>query len=469
MYQSQILKSIINNEQAIAHVTKLNKLNKYVFPDEENSALFSLIYDHYLKYGKIPTWNYLEDFFVIEKDNPARTAYEAVEELKESQPVDLETYPDLQINYTVRNNASNLARKFEQEIKSANISEVQDKVFDFSSSVSTIIREISSTSKSEVRAYGDHAVEEARKRYEQSKEKGGLSVSKYGIKQIDDVTGGIYRDDLIYLPGYSGQGKSTMARQVTYNQILQARNWYFLTLEVVAETTIDQFYILHSSNPDIFGWNAPRITKEDVKNGTLTPEQESFYFDKVIPDFTQNPNYGNLYIMKPQDPLYDFETSLADIMYINVAEFPIDGVTLDYPQLVRPKRKGKIEREDYNMMFAMYRQFFLSFNGGIPAIFPSQIRRDAYLKAIKDKYNSYDLSVMSDYNEQERSASQVISIIQTPAMLEAGEVQIQNLKARDSRPFKTFRIMRDGSTGAHYENKLPSSKDISEIIDTLEI
>ena len=207
---------------------------------------------------------------------------------------------------------------------------------------------------------GDDAIEDIKAHYEILKEKGYI-VANTEIKQIDAIWGGVQRDDMLTIGGYTGQGKSTLARYMTYLQTLNGRNSVYITTEMTSESVRAYFLSMHANNRKIWGFGKPSITTKAILSGNFTDDQSDFFFNEVIPDFMHNPDYGTLKIIEPDtydSTIYD---TLNEVQSIHKSEFPIHFLAWDYLTNMRPNRKvSHDQRQEYNKAISDARRFFLN-------------------------------------------------------------------------------------------------------------
>ena len=127
----------------------------------------------------------------------------------------------------------------------------------------------------------------------------GYYIGKLGSDTIDSAIGGLHNVDLINLGGFTNQGKSPFMRQITYNLLMQGLNCMFVSLEMDYSSIETSFYTLHANNYKVFGFSNPKVTTKEVREATLSEEEEDYLFNQVIEDFNNNDSYGSLYILQP--------------------------------------------------------------------------------------------------------------------------------------------------------------------------
>ena len=129
-----------------------------------------------------------------------------------------------------------------------------------------------------------------------ARESGKTNAIRFGIEELDRKTGGMQPGELVMSAAYSGEGKTTLTIQASWSAAVeQGKNVVFFSTETVREQ-IRRKIIARHSRLEKFGLPQGLNTR-DLKNGTLSPEEEEIY-EKVVDDFTNNPAYGRIYIVQ---------------------------------------------------------------------------------------------------------------------------------------------------------------------------
>lgn len=232
--------------------------------------------------------------------------------------------------------------------------------------------------------------------------------------------------------------------------VMQGANVYFATSETVRTTVRRRIVARHSRLPK-FGLERG-LDSTDLKNGTLSPEEEKALL-AVVKDLDTNSNYGKIFISQiPRGAtLSYFETR----MNRQQQQWNIDLALMDYLALLKSDRKRTSEREEMSEVIKDAKVFATSFNNGkgVPLITPWQIRRESYQDA--QRTGAYGLSSLSDTAEIEKSADQIISLLRVPES--PGTLSLQFLKMRDGEIPNAITLTHDFRNALLTDEKQKSS------------
>jgi len=284
------------------------------------------------------------------------------------------------------------------------------------------------------------------------------------LDRIDEVFRGVKLGDLFIVAAFVGQGKSTFIANIVYNAIYQGRNGVFFTLEMTYLEMRTILYVLHCSNPEWYQHPkykhlAGKITYDKVRNGEMTSEEEEFY-DHACEDFINRKDFGKLYIIQPPDALspsylemelYDKKAALADM------NEKLDFCVIDYIGLMVQDKEDRYGdfNVDLNNIIKKLKNLAITFDegSGLRMITPFQVNREGWKEAVKND-GVYRLTALSNANESERSADEVVSLFMNEEMKKAGRMKICCLKHRRGAEFAPFE--------AHIDLQ---SKRIRDIVD----
>lgn len=472
MYQKSILKSIIDNQDYLA-LTRLQGRQSIVFQDPDLLKLYNEISTLSAKYHQVPDSKFLTEFFKSEKVSKAKDAFHNL--YKEAEihiSSNILGLIDQQLLYYVRKKSQSILKSYSNDFKLGNATDIPDILTDLTDDLNQVAKALESDLNTEGIMYHDpeNEVNEIKQRlisdYDLRKS-GTQGYYKFdtGIDQIDKTIGGIHSVEFLGILGFVKNGKSYLCRQIAYNVLCQGKNVVFISLEMSYESIQHSFLSLHANNVRAWGYDTPKIKTADIRAGTLSSKAEEFYKNQVIDDFTTSPDMGTLYIKQPSTSKYTPENLFSDIRNLKNT-MDIDLLVIDYPGLMQPS-SGRRDRESYNELFRVLRGFGLA--NHIPIIFPVQTNRAGFDNALKDKENLFSTDAIGDYSSIERECTNVISIITTQDMREAGQSQIQHLLSRESQLFSAFRINSDFETGIMSELKQLSQEDTEQLIQEIEI
>lgn len=254
--------------------------------------------------------------------------------------------------------------------------------------------------------------------------KRGMGI-RTGIKAVDTVTSGMQNGELILICAYTGQGKSMLATQLAWNAaIMQGKNVFFATSETIRPQVRRRMLARHSRLPQ-FGI-PDGLNSYDLKNATLSPEMET-KFEDVVQDFTNNPNYGKVYVAQvPRGGTLGFLEARLSRQQVS---WNIDLVVIDYLALLRPDRKRQSTREEFNDIIKDTKVMATTFDGGrgIPVVSPWAMSQTAYREA--ERTGEYALANLAETSEAEKSADMILSLMRLRD--EPNHVRLQFLKNRD--------------------------------------
>ena len=473
-YGDVLIKSTIYNQDPTLFEI-IDRKESFLF-DENQEILYNILKGMYLKNDVVPSAEILDAYFKYEKLNPAKGVWEhlrldAVEPIK-----DIKILTDLALSIIIKGKTKQALKATNNSLNIKGNSNVYDILESLQDTIGEFKEALENDQHTELYLEGEQAANEYRLEYEKRKNGNTVFLGKYGIESIDRNVTGYERSDLIHIAGFTNQGKSPLLRFLAYQALLQGLNVVFFTLEISSDRIRDQFYTLHANNGQRFGFNNPKITSDKLKRGELTPDEENFLLNQVIPDFTTAADMGLLYILQP-DGEYTFDDMCLKVRRINKTVMPVDVLALDYATLLLPSSNvSRVDTTTTNIMLRRLRQFGLSFKKancdkpGLMILNAAQTNRTGFEEACKHPQNLYDLSALGQYNSLEKDATAVYSVLQTNDMKAAGEVQVQPLKLRDGKFFPPFKMIFDGETGFYYEtNQKLTSEDKADIIASIDL
>lgn len=477
-YANQLLKSTIyKQDPTLIEVLEGNLTKEDYLFDEPQTVLFNILRDNYIKNDKVPSKEFLDNFYRFEKTNISKELWKELKSDSIEIIDDIKEMTDLALNVIVRSRAKDTLKQVENSIKLSDTSSIQDTIDALQENLSELQDVLKGDTHTEMLLFGPEVSDTYKKEYYKAKENlEFIYRGKTGISVIDNAITGYDIADLVNIAGFTNQGKSPMLRFLAYQLLLQGLNVVFFTLEISIEKIREQFYVLHANNGKRFSFNSPKITLQKVKSKEMTEQEEDYFLNKVIPDFTNAKDMGSLYILQP-DGEYTFDDMCMKVRKINKNIMPVDVLVLDYATLLLPTRNvGHINKDVVNLMLRRLRQFSLTFKkfgadrSGLLIINAAQVNRGGFEDACKHPQNMYQLSALGDYNALEKDATTVLSILQTDEMRAAGEVQLQPLKLREGTWFKPFKMVFDGGTGYFYEtNQQISTEDKEAVLEEIEL
>ena len=230
-----------------------------------------------------------------------------------------------------------------------------------------------------------------------------------GIRELDDITKGLYKPSLVVISAPAGSGKTTSAVSIMYDAVVhQNKNFAYITFEIQSEQIESSFLSRHSLEmSNSFGSNV-KIKSSDLKRYVAHPDFLR-KLDIVKEDFDKRVN-GKLYIVSQSNfDKFDAVTLIKKLKSIDdecrLRGEKLDGFVFDYVQLTKfYKPQGiKDEKETMNYYVRQFQSICNTFNNeGLVGIILAQTNR-AGSEALK-KSKDASLFSFAEANELERSA-----------------------------------------------------------------
>lgn len=277
-------------------------------------------------------------------------------------------------------------------------------------------------------------------RQKQMRELGITSGIRSGVSAIDDVVDGLQPGELDLMIGNSSSGKSSFCVQLAHNACVeQGKNVAFYTSETL-RPQISRKLLARHSNLDKFGLRQGLNTR-DIKNGTLTEEEEKILRD-VVRDWSSNPDYGRFHLAQvPHGATVNSIYASAQAVH---HRFSVDLIVIDYLKLMSSGTRRQSSREEYNDTLVQAKQMATAFadGRGVPVVSPWQVTREAHEKAVVAGY--YTLSALAETSEATNSPDVIISFLE-PREKQGRytELKAQVLKDRDGEQASGLQVNVD--------------------------
>lgn len=286
-----------------------------------------------------------------------------------------------------------------------------------------------------------------------AREDGTSKSILFGIKELDDKTGGMQPGELIISAAYSSEGKTTLTIQAAWSAAVeQGKNVVFFSTETVRDQIRRKLISRHSKHPKFALANG--LNSRDLKNGTLSPDEEK-KFEEVVADLDGNEEYGRIYIV--QVPRSATVASLESRMRRIQTMFNIDLVVMDYLALLLPERGRNSTREELSDILKEAKKLATTFDDGrgVPFLSPWQVSRAAREDA--ERLGMYTSRALSETAEATNSADMIVSLL---APLDNSEriaqLVMQVMKNRDGETANGLRVEVDYAT-AHFRSVLATA------------
>lgn len=267
---------------------------------------------------------------------------------------------------------------------------------------------------------------------------------QFGIPNLDFHLGGLIPGELVLLLGYTSDGKTGMAVQVSWSAAVeQGKNVAFFTSETVREQINRRLLARHSKLP-MFGLpdglNSAALRKYEL----LEPVEEDA-LRAVLDDLSTNPNYGRLYVA--QVPRGATLSQIEQKMYRLQSKMHIDLVVIDYLGILRATIPRGVYREDATDILKDAKQLATTFNHGrgVTLLSPWQVTRTAREQA--ERLGAYTLASLADTSEASKTPDTIVSLL-GPMDNDNRyvELTVQILKRRDGETVNGLMVHADRAT-----------------------
>ena len=486
-YLESILKTILIKNKVDFWIKYRNNF-KHTFEGvlEEYDKIIALLESYHIKYDTLPNKETLPGLLNLKG---LEDANKYISKILESDEVEL--YLDYDYYLAFLENAklaciTNKTSKFVQDIteKYSTTKKTEIEINKYTENLFSDLVSLKDSIAPESKAtqyllYDSEGIESFKKQYfeiKENKEKGEKNYYPIPFEAFSSVM--VKPGDLYITGGYTSQGKSVYLRYLSYYYLIHhARNIAFFTLEMDAETMRALFYIMHANNKIIFP-NTPRISYDKFKKGELNEDEEDFFINSVVPDFCNNEAYGSLKLYKPNKIRFNLEDLRIVIREIQLV-MPIDIIAIDYLTLMSPLSTNSnrtAQTDDYNQMIKEFKQLLLTNMDSTGKKYPligltaAQISRQGYQECLKQN-KVYNMAAFSMYNEVERSADLLMTILRDPELAKNEKVKLQFLKNRDGEvPFegKEF-ICSVGYGGLVLDAKEQAIENLQQILTEFNI
>lgn len=245
-----------------------------------------------------------------------------------------------------------------------------------------------------------------------------LGGVKYGIKEVDECTGGVRAGELALIAGFSGTGKSHVLANFAWNSMLSGKNTILFTTETTREEMEIRILARHSRLPE---FRLPGgLNSHDLLSGTLSAEHKEV-FREVLTDFKSR-DTGRLFVVQMPP------SGSVDYVYAKAAQYnrksPIDLILIDSINLLRLSRRYDSKREMLEDMLQGFKRFASSFDNGrgVAIVSPWQMSRTAWKEAT-EAGGTYTLASLSDTSEAEKALTLDSTVLTPTGWKTMGEME----------------------------------------------
>lgn len=219
----------------------------------------------------------------------------------------------------------------------------------------------------------------------------------YGFKDLDEVTGGIHRKQLIVLGARTGQGKSALSLQIADNVQRAGNKVLYIPLEMTTYETFERLLIRHEL-----------VTAAETKHGKV-PAQKLPGIEKYLQDLEENKRFI----------VYEGMAELDEIAHKIKIEQPY-LVVIDQLTQVTTAEKTKDTRERYMQVTRQLKALALKENVAILLL--SQLNREsekaprltaAHLHESDSTGQDADVIIMLTQDENQATPDKLTSVTLT--------------------------------------------------------
>lgn len=292
--------------------------------------------------------------------------------------------------------------------------------------------------------------------YERVKNDPRAGIGQFtGIQQFDESMKGARPGELWTHAAFTGGLKSTLMLNWAYNQAVYfGYDVCIFSLEMPYKQCRRILYAMHGMHGKFksirmeLGLPQVGIVYDRLRDGELTPNEELFLMNYVIPDFDKG-EYGKIHIEVSDPDKNDFTVldlkSKAELIY---SRSPFSLLFVDHAGLMAPRKWIPSTTERLNEVIRDLKKLSMNFNRGkgMAVVELFQISREGFKAAekISEKadgawgHGPYNLTHLSYANECERSSDIVTSSYVNDELRTQNKVLFQCLKSRDHAPFANF-------------------------------
>jgi replicative DNA helicase len=293
----------------------------------------------------------------------------------------------------------------------------------------------------------------------------GNLIIKTGVREIDDVMSGLKRGTFTGILGYAGTHKSTVGRSFVYEAVQQGFNVIHIPLEISPDEERNIYGIMHSHHLKFE--SKFNLTVTSYENGNLTPEEEDFLFNTVVPDLDNLP--GELIIRKPNDTSWE---GIRNEIELQNKITPIDLVFIDYLALMDTS-SSRDPRGYINDIIKKVKIWAMSFddNRQVAVVTPVQGSRQGRNDAA-DNDGAWSMSGVYDFSEFDRTLDTCFYTFKDPQLDTQSKIKMGTSKVRRSQPILPFEISlspfsRKLVSISQSSIVMPSNDDNTDAIDDL--
>ena len=266
---------------------------------------------------------------------------------------------------------------------------------------------------------------------------------KTDFGEIDTVTsGGFQAGDLVFLAGYTSEGKTTLLRTLVDGWVFGSKLNVVIGTAENTPSAIQRMMVATRSADPKYGM---ALDYKAIKEGKLGHIEEKT-LERIVADMANNEQYGKFAIFTI--PTNSTATSVFEIVKMYNQIFPVHIFAWDYCGYSGSETRRNTDREEMGHVVRAAKVLSTSFDNGrgIATISPFQVARGRWEKAVQAGF--YTLACMEETSAAEKAADIVISVLNLP---EQNKTVAQVLKNRDGPRFSTPFELQFDSAGMRFK------------------
>lgn len=246
----------------------------------------------------------------------------------------------------------------------------------------------------------------------------------FGLKELDELTGGFQPGLLTSVAGFTSHYKSASWQNACYINMVAGKKIGFLSLEIPKDFCYIQILARHS-----FAMGNSFIPHEKIIKNKLTEQEKLFLLEEVEPDYLEQKG-KIIYLEEVDFPSFTYQGIVSVLNQLDELMGGLDFLVVDHINLFQYIGDKNLTGDYYVKQFADIAKSYRNVKGShIGVGLAVQCNREGYKRAVKAE-GRYDLLALSEFREIERSSTYVTFLYSTSHMMASGEILIQMLKNR---------------------------------------
>jgi|CXWL01.1.fsa_nt_gi replicative DNA helicase len=261
-----------------------------------------------------------------------------------------------------------------------------------------------------------------------------------GFTVIDNATRGIRKGELWMVSAAPSEGKSMFLINLMWtNAVRFGRNVVYASGEMPRDQIRQWLLARHSQHPKFEGIGSP-LGISELRDGTLDQTKEKFFLDTVIPDLTQNDNYGQMQVFQIYPDMTVADVYRALKYYRTQMEIDLFIIDMIYHLKGDGGSGGGSDKWNIGLQenIKKMKQMAVTFNSGEKLAIVSGFQVSRSARDLADKTDGYTLSSLAYTAEAERSADVSLWLLRRDTYKPLREARIGINKNRGGYLFDPF-------------------------------